>query len=617
MTAYVCPRWRNYVPIASDVTVTGYQSTGIEIDLRKQLLQGAKYREINLRNLLLPTEEDSEIPLATIVSDDINECYALTVYKLIPDDIINFFAQGDANPIKFDTSDHIVEGNTIKKILSSSLDVDGNTVYVTQDFNITPYINNGAVLEAYTNFDYVPVIGEPLVVFYTLLLKPNSTLYNFFGQSCNPIILPYKDYTLKGHTIIDSNVLTEKGFQGAYYCKFAVVKEPKFGKLRPGTYGTGWKYYPKKDYIGQDSFVFKLNNGTQDSNCATVTINVLEYITGTITVHKSRTEPYWRLTGSHHIPQSFGTNGTFELITYTWIQKKYYRVIDSNIGVRDIVSGAGYGEPFIYSGEEIVYFSVTNSGLEGKPFLLSCPTYTMWSKAVWPDPNLAGYLPNTVAPFVQPPGPFPYRLKIDLYDKPIYTPIYEAVSIFADFWETIDLGAGSQPRFITVNRGPRFAGFQQKYVGRIFSHWDQQYSIEVDVVADKGEDWYKNGLVQLVDLETDSNTTIYRIVINSPSQNFGVEQQGTKLLLDASYYSGILYLAKTIPSDKGFFTTEYYITIDQIIRSFDVSMYGKDTIYGIGGRWGTLGTTTLAHMLDDYCEYSTGVLHCQPYHKNC
>lgn len=63
---------------------------------------------------------------------------------------------------------------------------------------------------------------------------------------------------------------------------YIVVTPPKFGKVimpEPEVYTGGYisvTYISDNDYIGQDSFTWKLNNGSQDTNVATVTFDVAE-----------------------------------------------------------------------------------------------------------------------------------------------------------------------------------------------------------------------------------------------------------------------------------------------------------------------------------------------------
>lgn len=271
---------------------------------------------------------------------------------------------------------------------------------------------------------------------------------DFSGQMNQPIEINLKNYLLQGANPIDNDVLNEKKFQGAFFLNYRAVSSPKFGKLEPGSYGTGWRYYPKKDYVGTDSFDYVLNNGSQDSNYAVINIEVKAGLSGSITVYHSLGKPYWRLTGTHNVPAGFGP---YEFITYSWIRKTPFVVFS-------------FGDPFIYHRYEVRYASDIRYDIEGKPFAKSLPI-TDWERSVWPDPSLVGYLPNSAVPYVQPPGPFPYTLRIDFFKDPIYVDVFDT---------TVD---------------------PPKKIGKRFSYWNVHDQVEIEITQDKGEDWWSNGQV--------------------------------------------------------------------------------------------------------------------------
>jgi hypothetical protein len=58
---------------------------------------------------------------------------------------------------------------------------------------------------------------------------------------------------------------------------YTIVAQPQQGDLSPSTPGGPARTYtPDPGYLGPDSFTFKVNDGTTDSNTATVSINVIE-----------------------------------------------------------------------------------------------------------------------------------------------------------------------------------------------------------------------------------------------------------------------------------------------------------------------------------------------------
>ena len=58
---------------------------------------------------------------------------------------------------------------------------------------------------------------------------------------------------------------------------FVTIMPPSHGTLStPGTGGPSRTYAPDSDYVGSDSFTFKVNDGNSDSNIANVNINVVQ-----------------------------------------------------------------------------------------------------------------------------------------------------------------------------------------------------------------------------------------------------------------------------------------------------------------------------------------------------
>ena len=56
---------------------------------------------------------------------------------------------------------------------------------------------------------------------------------------------------------------------------YSIVAQPQHGTLSPSTPGASARTYtPATNYVGTDSFTFKANDGTSDSNIATVSITV-------------------------------------------------------------------------------------------------------------------------------------------------------------------------------------------------------------------------------------------------------------------------------------------------------------------------------------------------------
>jgi hypothetical protein len=301
---------------------------------------------------------------------------------------------------------------------------------------------------------------------------------SFTGAANAPITIDLKKYLLQGANPLDLTVIESQGFQGAFRLNFFATVQPVYGTLLPSLTGTGWHYYAYAGYVGPDEFTYVLNDGTQNSNFATITIDVLKGLTCEIKVYKADSKPYWQLTGSTGvIPYNRGhggkkavTNkvvdpktklsstvivtpeipGIYALITYTWI-----------LVVPKLIAS---DQPYIY----LEYRQLQTSLLKydpdtALPSIDLLKDTTDWLKFVWPDPALAGYLPNSIQPYIQPAGPFQFILKIDMYDVALYDNVLDPVT--------------------------------KKIISKTFNDWKVHEKIEVAVESANGVNWYKNAAV--------------------------------------------------------------------------------------------------------------------------
>jgi F5/8 type C domain-containing protein/Big-like domain-containing protein/calcineurin-like phosphoesterase family protein len=100
---------------------------------------------------------------------------------------------------------------------------------------------------------------------------------------------------------------------------YSIVTQPLHGTLSPSTPGGPARTYtPATGYVGPDSFTFKANDGTVDSNTATVSINVIE-------------------------PTSCGTNLPISGVTASASSSSYppANVLDNNLNTRWSNTGIG------------------------------------------------------------------------------------------------------------------------------------------------------------------------------------------------------------------------------------------------------------------------------------
>ncbi len=106
---------------------------------------------------------------------------------------------------------------------------------------------NNAVLDS---FSITKAVNSPPVA--------NNQALNVVKNTATPITLTATDP--------NNNLLT-----------YSIVTQPAHGSVTPTTPGGPSRTYtPTNNYLGPDSFTFKANDGTVDSNTATVSINVIE-----------------------------------------------------------------------------------------------------------------------------------------------------------------------------------------------------------------------------------------------------------------------------------------------------------------------------------------------------
>ena len=157
-------------------------------------------------------------------------------------------------------------------ILLDAYDKDGDKL----EYNITKYPLHGKISGVAPTLIYTPnkdffgndsfkykasdskeYSNEATVYIKVLSVNdaPKALNSNYTTNDTNKIAIDLKA------TDIDDNNLT-----------FTIVKQPKFGELEGSA--PNLVYIPKLDYNGKDSFTFKANDGTLDSNEANITIEV-------------------------------------------------------------------------------------------------------------------------------------------------------------------------------------------------------------------------------------------------------------------------------------------------------------------------------------------------------
>ena len=156
--------------------------------------------------------------------------------------------------------------------------------------------------------------------------------------------------------------------------QYTVVTQPTHGTISGGTTASR-TYTPATDYVGSDSFTFKVNDGTVDSNTATVSITVQQTTQGG-TYNYS---PGLSLTGSNY--QDVASSSSLQLSQFSvaaWFKTSTNFASDAFIVNKGGIGSDSSGQNMNYgiwmnSGEQIKAGFETSSGTD--QFVTSPGTY--------------------------------------------------------------------------------------------------------------------------------------------------------------------------------------------------------------------------------------------------
>ena len=213
----------------------------------------------------------------------------------------------------------------VAKLISlNATDVDGNTL----NYSIVTPPSHGTLTGAAPNVTYTPSLyynGSDSFTFkandgtvdsntatVSITITPVNHAPIAIDQSISTVEYAAKEITLSA-TDVDGNTLT-----------FLVVTQPTHGSLT-GT-APNVTYTPALFYHGPDSFTFSANDGTVDSNIATVSINVgyppLKIYDG-VSPNGDNINDYWRIDGIESFPNNLVrvydrfNNVVFEVSAYS------------------------------------------------------------------------------------------------------------------------------------------------------------------------------------------------------------------------------------------------------------------------------------------------------------
>jgi large repetitive protein len=170
------------------------------------------------------------------------------------------------------SNDTDADGNTL--FIDSVASVSGGTVVLNLDGTVsfTPVANfNGQAFFTYIATDGKPIDSDSLPVTVTV----NVASVNDSPVAINDSIVTVEDTLVNGDVLI-ANPTTADSDVDSGSLTVAVVTPPANGILVLNPTGT-FTYTPNSNFNGTDTFTYKANDGSLDSNIATVTITVTAF----------------------------------------------------------------------------------------------------------------------------------------------------------------------------------------------------------------------------------------------------------------------------------------------------------------------------------------------------
>lgn len=213
-----------------------------------------------------PTNADIGIhSVCVIAEDDVNQqtekCFNITVTNV-----------NDA-PTALPQTMSLIEGNTLAVNLTGS-DIDGDSLTYT----VLSGPSNGTLSGSAPNLFYTPNVGY--VGSDSLRFSVNDGLLSSSPATIDIVIaaLPVNDVptAMEQHIEVEQNASYRLQLIGNDSnndsLKYIIVSNPSNGVLSGS--GSNRTYTPNTDFVGNDSFTFKVNDGTDDSSSAKVSIVV-------------------------------------------------------------------------------------------------------------------------------------------------------------------------------------------------------------------------------------------------------------------------------------------------------------------------------------------------------
>jgi len=256
----------------------------------------------------------------------------------------------------------------------------------------------------------------------------------------------------------NKDLIEEHGARRGWACNFFNTSRPEHGRITKSTYGDGFQYVSRPNFIGQDCFSYVMNNGFQNSEPGQIVLNVLNYMEGRIvveedTTQRTATRRAFRYIAQWYIPPGFGS---FSHVVTTWYQHVPKRITkNGRVYVRQVKEVLG--------STTLTVNTLSSAGYRYVDQRYKWPFDGSFHVQNWPDPLLNGTTDEaSLVPYVQPNGPYPVSVKISFRRQKVTS---------------------------------RLARYGYRRRTRYYASWEHTEDIEVDVRTLYGNDWWRSGNV--------------------------------------------------------------------------------------------------------------------------
>ena len=203
-----------------------------------------------------------------LFADDSSEILASTSFSVKEGAVLN------TAPVVVDRSVEVNEDGTVS-IKLTGIDEEGDDLLI----HVTSFPENGALSGTASNLTYSPKANYSGSDSFSYKASDGKVFSNTATVTISVASVNEKPVVSDRSVEVNENgsvyiILTGSDGDGDDL-SYTVVRQPKNGTLR-GT-APALFYSPKANYLGSDSFIYKANDGSEDSKTATIMISVIEH----------------------------------------------------------------------------------------------------------------------------------------------------------------------------------------------------------------------------------------------------------------------------------------------------------------------------------------------------